>query len=138
MQGLKEFWYLFKQNRGAVIGLFLVLLVALIALLAPVLAPHSPSAVSETSLTLPPFWHEAAVKEFPMGTDDLGRDLWFSSFIGHRFFRRHLYDIFWSALRIARWFSRGLGGFCHYALDGYRDGIAIDSSIDRGCCYFRT
>jgi peptide/nickel transport system permease protein/dipeptide transport system permease protein len=75
MNQVKEFWNLFRQNRGAVMGLSLVLLVTVIASLAPVLAPYSPSAVSESSLTLPPFWHADANKEFILGTDDLGRDL---------------------------------------------------------------
>ncbi len=71
---MKEFWYLFKQNRGAVIGLALVILVSLIALSAPLIAPHDPSAVSE-GLTLPPFWHEGSQPGHLLGTDDLGRDL---------------------------------------------------------------
>lgn len=71
---MKEFWYLFKQNRGAVIGLALVILVSLIALSAPLIAPHDPSAVSE-GLTLPPFWQEGSQPGHVLGTDDLGRDL---------------------------------------------------------------
>lgn len=72
---MKEFWYLFKQNRGAVIGLGLVALVTLIALFAPLLAPFEPSAVSESSLTLPPIWKSGSNPNFLFGTDDLGRDL---------------------------------------------------------------
>jgi len=75
MNQFKEFWNLFRQNRGAVIGLSLVLFISVIACLAPVLAPYSPSTVSDVSLTLPPFWHAEANKEFILGTDDLGRDL---------------------------------------------------------------
>lgn len=75
MSGLKEFWYLFKQNRGAVMGLLLVLVVTVIAILAPFLAPHEPSTVIDTALTLPPIWQEGAQPGFLFGTDDLGRDL---------------------------------------------------------------
>lgn len=71
---MKEFWYLFKQNRGAVIGLALVIFVTLIAIAAPILSPHDPSTVSE-GLTLPPFWQEGAQAAHALGTDDLGRDL---------------------------------------------------------------
>lgn len=72
---MKEFWYLFKQNRGAVIGLYLVIIVTLIALAAPLLAPHSPIEVNESALTLPPIWQEGAQSQHLLGTDDLGRDL---------------------------------------------------------------
>lgn len=36
---LQEFWFYFKQNRGALIGLIFILLVALISILAPYIAP---------------------------------------------------------------------------------------------------
>lgn len=70
-----EFWNLFKQNRGAVIGLCLVALVSLIAFLAPLLAPHEPITVYNEALKLPPFWMEGSQSQYPLGTDDLGRDV---------------------------------------------------------------
>ena len=36
---LQEFWFYFKQNRGALIGLIFILIVALISILAPYIAP---------------------------------------------------------------------------------------------------
>jgi ABC-type dipeptide/oligopeptide/nickel transport system permease subunit len=68
---VKEFWYVFRANRGAVLGLSLVILVTLVALFAPLLAPHSPSEVFADSLKIKPFTDA----NFPLGTDDLGRDL---------------------------------------------------------------
>ncbi len=70
-----EFWGLFKQNRGALIGLWLVGLVGVVALLAPWLAPHDPTEVFAEALKLPPFWAEGAQAKFLLGTDDVGRDL---------------------------------------------------------------
>jgi ABC-type dipeptide/oligopeptide/nickel transport system permease subunit len=72
---VRDFWYLFKQNRGAVIGLSLVVLSALIALLAPLLAPYEPITIFDSALKLPPFWQEGANHQYLLGTDDLGRDI---------------------------------------------------------------
>ena len=40
---LQEFWFYFKQNRGALIGLIFILIVALISILAPYIAPFEPT-----------------------------------------------------------------------------------------------
>lgn len=72
---MKDFWILFRQNRGAVAGLCLVILVSLLALFAPLLSPHEPITVYNDFLKLPPFWHPDALAQFPLGTDDLGRDV---------------------------------------------------------------
>ena len=40
---LREFWRAFAQNRGAVIGLSLVLLLVLLAFGADIVAPHPPN-----------------------------------------------------------------------------------------------
>ena len=39
---LQEFWFYFKQNKGAVIGLTFILVVALISIFAPWIAPFDP------------------------------------------------------------------------------------------------
>lgn len=72
---MREFWYLFKQNRGAVFGLALVVFWCAVAALAPVLAPHSPYEIFPEALKLPPAWDSGGSSLFPLGTDDLGRDL---------------------------------------------------------------
>lgn len=75
MNPYQEFWYYFKQNRGAVAGLIVILLFTTIALLAPSLAPHSEIEMFTESLQKPPFWSEGADPRFLFGTDDVGRDL---------------------------------------------------------------
>lgn len=71
---MSEFWYLFKQNRGAVAGAALVAVVALIALLAPLITPYEPSQVFPSALKIPPVWAEGGSTQYLFGTDDLGRD----------------------------------------------------------------
>jgi ABC-type dipeptide/oligopeptide/nickel transport system permease subunit len=79
-----EFWYLFRQNRGAVLGLCFVGLISLIALLAPVIAPFEPITVFTDALRTPPFWSEGNVAQYWLGTDDLGRDLFSRLIYGSR------------------------------------------------------
>ena len=57
------------HDRTAVVGLVLVGLLTLAALLAPLLSPHDPDAVDVARKFLPPS------REFPLGTDHLGRDV---------------------------------------------------------------
>lgn len=69
MTGFGEFWRRFARNRGAVVGLVLLVLVAALAAAAPVLFPGSP-------------WDMAAAPFLPpgemgmwLGSDSLGRDV---------------------------------------------------------------
>ena len=72
---LAEFWRSFSANRGAVGGLVFLALVVMAALLAGVLAPHSPIEQFREALLVPPAWTEAGTARFPLGTDDIGRDV---------------------------------------------------------------
>jgi len=62
---VRRFW----QNRSAVAGLFLVLVIASLALFAPFIAPHDPNE----QFTGKKFARPGA--QFPLGTDSLGRDM---------------------------------------------------------------
>lgn len=80
-QELKEFWFYFSENRGAVIGLGFVLFVVLVAVFADVISPHDPAHqyrgevnADEFSL-LPPAWIEGGQAQFLLGTDVTGRDV---------------------------------------------------------------
>lgn len=72
---LREFWRHFRANRGAVLGLAVVSLVVMAALLAGWLAPHDPIEQFRDALLAPPAWHAGGDRRFPLGTDDIGRDL---------------------------------------------------------------
>lgn len=82
---LKEFWYYFSQNKGAVIGLYVFAAIVVIAVLAPVVAPHSPSLQNREALLLPPFWQEGGRAAFLLGTDAVGRDILSRLIYGARF-----------------------------------------------------
>lgn len=71
----RELYFELKKNRGAMIGLIIILTSLFIALLAPILAPHDPSEIFTEHLRLPPSFLEGGKREFLFGTDDLGRDL---------------------------------------------------------------
>jgi peptide/nickel transport system permease protein len=60
----------FARNRGAVIGLAILLAVVAFALLAPSLYPQSPWRMVGR-----PFMAPFALERFPLGTDTLGRDI---------------------------------------------------------------
>jgi dipeptide transport system permease protein len=71
----KAFWSAFSENRGAVIGLAVVLFVIFCALLAPWLAPYDPLEQFKGATRLPPFWAEGADARYILGTDAVGRDM---------------------------------------------------------------
>lgn len=75
MTPLQEFWHYFKRNKGAVVGMFYIILMVLIAIFAGVLAPHAPDEQFRQALLTPPVWEDGGSWEFILGTDDVGRDL---------------------------------------------------------------
>lgn len=58
-----------KKNKIAIIGLIIIISLAFIALFAPFIAPHDPIEQNLDKRLLTP------CREYPMGTDDLGRCL---------------------------------------------------------------
>jgi dipeptide transport system permease protein len=84
-QMLSEFWFYFRQNRGAVAGLVVFILLVLTALFAPVLAPHDPTTQYREAFLTPPFWQEGGRAEFPLGTDAVGRDMLSRLIFGARY-----------------------------------------------------
>lgn len=72
---LQSFWFVFRQNRGAVVGAVIVSFVFLCAVFAPLLAPYDPLEQFRDFTKLPPVWVEGGNWKFPLGTDPLGRDM---------------------------------------------------------------
>jgi dipeptide transport system permease protein len=72
---LREFWIAFSANRGAVIGLFMVVFLLLVALFAPWVAPHAPDATNSAAFLKPPGWQAGGSWSNPLGTDAIGRDI---------------------------------------------------------------
>lgn len=69
-----HFWFALCKRRAALLGLAVCLAMILLALLAPWVAPHSPIEQHRDALLAPPVWSGGSWR-FPLGTDDLGRDL---------------------------------------------------------------
>ncbi|MET0436612.1 MAG: ABC transporter permease subunit [Devosia sp.] len=73
--GLREFWFYFSVNRGAVIGLTVFAILVFVAIFAPWLAPFPPDEQFRDALLKPPIWDAAADPRFILGTDPVGRDM---------------------------------------------------------------
>jgi len=71
----QEFWYYFRENRGAVVGLVIFISFLIVALLADIIAPHSPTHQFREHLLQPPAWQDGGSMQFLLGTDPLGRDM---------------------------------------------------------------
>jgi dipeptide transport system permease protein len=72
---LVEFWRYFRQNKGALAGLGVIVTLSLVALLADVLAPHPAAEQFRDALLKPPVWQDGGTVKFLLGTDDIGRDM---------------------------------------------------------------
>lgn len=68
----------FRRNTKAEIGLLLVAFVIVVAIFAPLLAPYPMNETNMSERTEPPSL------EHPMGTDDLGRDIFSRIILGSR------------------------------------------------------
>jgi dipeptide transport system permease protein len=71
----RAFWEAFKENRGAVIGLAVVVFVVLLAIFADVVAPYPPNEQFRDAVRAAPAWADGGSTRFVLGTDSLGRDM---------------------------------------------------------------
>jgi dipeptide transport system permease protein len=71
----REVWLSLRANRGAMLALSIIVTVVLAALLADVISPHNPSLTDKEHLLVPPAWEDGGMMTYPLGTDDIGRDL---------------------------------------------------------------
>ncbi len=72
---LKEFWRYFRENRGAVIGLYVFAVLVVLALTAGLIAPYDPTVQNRAATLIPPAWQEGGSWDYILGTDPLGRDI---------------------------------------------------------------
>src|SRR5690625_3711782 len=72
-------WQRLRRDRVAMIGLFLVVVLALLAVFAPVLAPYDPVRDIDLRNRL-----QGPSKEHWLGTDSSGRDVWSRILYGAR------------------------------------------------------
>ena len=71
---LSKIFSFIKEDKASLFCLLFLTLFLVLSLSAPLLLPHPPTLVYENFLNLPPFWMEGGLRQFPLGTDDLGRD----------------------------------------------------------------
>lgn len=72
-----------KKNKGALIGLIIILFFITLSILGPLLAPFTESELSE-HLLRDPFWGEKSHSAHFLGTDDVGRDTFSRILYGSR------------------------------------------------------
>jgi dipeptide transport system permease protein len=72
---IAETWHALRENRGAMAGLTFVCLMVLVAVFADLLAPYSPYEQFRANVLTPPVWDEGGSWTFPLGTDEVGRDI---------------------------------------------------------------
>ena len=65
----------FVESRGAVGGVVVLVVLIMVAALADVVAPHSPIEQFRDHFLTPPLWQAGGDASFPLGTDDVGRDM---------------------------------------------------------------
>lgn len=72
---LLELWRDFRRNKGAVVGLSLVLVLLFLAIFANFVAPHSPIEQYRDAILVPPSWEDGGSTKYFLGTDAVGRDM---------------------------------------------------------------
>jgi dipeptide transport system permease protein len=81
---LRETWLYFSENKGALAGLVVIILLCLVAIFADVIAPFSPIDQYPDCQLLPPVWQDrdpadfaqcTAQAQYFLGTDPAGRDM---------------------------------------------------------------
>lgn len=82
---LTEFWQYFRENPGAVAGLYFILLVLFMAIFADVIAPYDPTEQNRDALLQPPVWQSGGSWDYIIGSDAVGRDLLSRIIYGARF-----------------------------------------------------
>ncbi|MGH1331358.1 MAG: ABC transporter permease subunit [Paracoccaceae bacterium] len=82
---LREFWFYFRENRGAVIGLWIFAVFAFLALFGPLVAPYDATEQFRTLTLQPPVWQEGGSWSHILGTDPLGRDMLSRLIVGARY-----------------------------------------------------
>jgi ABC-type dipeptide/oligopeptide/nickel transport system permease subunit len=72
----RRLWRKFLRNPVGVIGGVILLTVLVGAVFADYFAPHEPNRQRLIARFKPPFWVEGGSLTHPLGTDNVGRDIW--------------------------------------------------------------
>lgn len=70
------YWQRFYKYRGVFLALAALMLIILPISFAGYLTPHDPiGSMNLSNRNIPPFWYDTGTFTFPLGTDNLGRDV---------------------------------------------------------------
>ena len=72
----QRLWRKFARNPIGVVGGIILLIVFMGAVFAEYFAPHEPNRQRLMARFKPPFWSEGGSLTYPLGTDNVGRDIW--------------------------------------------------------------
>jgi ABC-type dipeptide/oligopeptide/nickel transport system permease subunit len=72
----RRLWRKFLRNPIGLVGGLILLTVLVGAMFAEYLAPHEPNKQRLIARFKPPFWAEGGSMTYPLGTDNVGRDIW--------------------------------------------------------------
>jgi dipeptide transport system permease protein len=72
----RRLWRKFTHNPIGLIGGIILLTVIGGAVFAGYVAPHEPNKQRLIARFKPPFWAEGGSMTYPLGTDNVGRDIW--------------------------------------------------------------
>ncbi len=89
LQQFKEsyFLYAFKRDKVAISSFIVLAIFLILALTAPWISPMDPydaASIDIMNSEIPPMWMEDGSSEFPLGTDNMGRDMLSTMFYGLR------------------------------------------------------
>jgi dipeptide transport system permease protein len=71
----REVWLSMRANRGAMMGLIVIILLVFCAAFADVISPHGYAEQFRDNVLQPPVWQDGGSWSFPLGTDSVGRDM---------------------------------------------------------------
>ena len=71
----QRFLKLILRDKAGLFGVVLFGFIIAVAVLAPYVAPHDPVQQNLRISRQPPAWHQDGSWEYPLGTDNLGRDM---------------------------------------------------------------
>ncbi len=112
---LREFWYYFSQNPGAVAGLVTISIILLLAVFADYVSAHSPIEIHDNAFLQPPFWEAGGSLIYPLGTDPIGRDMFSRLVHGTR------YSLLMGSMVVSISLSAGI---CLGLVAGFARGVA--------------
>ena len=74
--GLRYVGRLLWRDRSGIIGVVLLTFIVLSAVFAPLITTYPPDQQNLRASKLPPAWQDGGAWDHPLGTDNLGRDIW--------------------------------------------------------------